>query len=80
MLGELFRGTAVERERWESFVPGLALGAVQSSPCSAKTRGNGPFGACGESFVPVGLLVWVCWESFVPVGLLAGALGEFCTG
>ena len=33
VLGELFRGTAVERGRWESFVPGLALGAVQSSPC-----------------------------------------------
>ena len=33
VLGELFRRTAVERGRWESFVPGLALGAVQSSPC-----------------------------------------------
>ena len=33
VLGELFRGTAVERGCWESFVPGLALGAVQSSPC-----------------------------------------------
>ena len=47
VLGELFRGTAVERGRWESFVPvgllagaclesfvpGLALGAVESSPC-----------------------------------------------
>ena len=26
-----------------------------------------------ESFVPVGLLVWVCWESFVP-GLALGAV------
>ena len=68
----------------------VGVEAVKSSPFLAKSRGNGPFGACGESFVPVGLLVWVCGESFVPgepldrlnresfvpVGLLAGACLE----
>ena len=33
---------------------------------------------CGESFVPVGLLVWVCWESFVPEILLRLLMMSVC--
>ena len=51
---------------WESFVPGLALGAVQSSPC----WGRG--GASGTKFSLLGQngLKWA----------ILGVLGEFCTG
>ena len=35
VLGELFRGTAVERGRWESFVPGgLLAGGVLGEFCT----------------------------------------------
>ena len=88
VLGELFRGTAVERGRWESFVPvgllagacwgsfvpGLALGAVQSSPCwgswgwmrykvlpaRAKLAEMGLFGRVGRVLYRVG-----CWRGRV---------------
>ena len=70
VLGELFRGTAVERGCWESFVPGLALGAVQSSPCwgawwcerykvlpaRAKRAEMGNFGRVGRVLYRLG-----CW-------------------
>ena len=70
VLGELFRRTAVERGRWESFVPGLALGAVQSSPCwgawwcerykvlpaRAKLAEMGNFGCVGRVLYRLG-----CW-------------------
>ena len=70
VLGELFRGTAVERGCWESFVPGLALGAVQSSPCwgawwcerykvlpaRAKRAEMGNFGCVGRVLYRLG-----CW-------------------
>ena len=65
---------------WESFVPGLALGAVQSSPCGGSwwcerykvLPAGGRGGASGTKFSLLGQngLKW----AFV------GVLGEFCTG
>ena len=66
VLGEFCTGFGSGCGTKFSLLGVVGVRAVHSSPCLAKTRGNGPFGACGESFVPGGLLVWVCWESFVP--------------
>ena len=82
VLGELFRGTAVERGCWESFVPGLALGAVQSSPCwgawwcerykvlpaRAKRAEMGLFGRVGRVLYRLG-----CWR-----GRVGGVLYRVC--
>ena len=80
VLGELFRGTAVERGRWESFVPGLALGAVQSSPCWGRGGASGTkfslLGQNGPKWAILGVLGEFCtgWAAG------GGVLGEFCTG
>ena len=74
VLGELFRGTAVERVCWESFVSGVVLGAVQSSPCwgawwcerykvlpaRAKLAEMGLFGRVGRVLYRLG-----CWRGRV---------------
>ena len=53
----------------------VVVEAVQNSPCWRKVGRNRRFGACRESFVPVGLAEAASRESFVPgaaAGLRAG--------
>ena len=52
VLGEFCTGFGSGCGTKFSLLGVVVVRAVHSSPCSAKTRGNGPFGACGESFVP----------------------------
>ena len=64
--GEFCTGIACWGVYGESFVPELALRAIQNSPCWCKMGENQRFGACWESFVSGGPPSRACWESFVP--------------
>ena len=90
VLGELFRGTAVERGCWESFVPGLALGAVQSSPCwgawwcerykvlpaRAKRAEMGNFGCVGRVLYRLGCWCGCVGRVLYRVGCWRGRVGR----